>query len=92
VTIPEERTYWLSFADGERPAGQQFLGVIVTRAWSIQAAIRRTHVLGVNPGGGVLSAELPDSDQTRAIPRDRLLSWADLEALGLQPGHVEGIG
>ncbi len=27
--MDERRTYWLSFADGDRPRGQQFLGVAV---------------------------------------------------------------
>ena len=89
MTIPEEHTYWLSFTDADRSEGQQFLGVIVTRAWSLKAAITWTHVLGINPGGGVLSIQLDqsESDQVRQLPRDQLLSRAQLEQLGIELTH-----
>lgn len=47
----------------------------------IAAAVSRTHWLGVNPGGHVGVMELPPDHPP--VPHDRLLSRAELEALGL---------
>lgn len=59
--------FWLSFADGTRPKGQQFLGACMVEVKrfpdhrdSLKAALRKAHVLGINPGGEVQSVELPD--------------------------------
>lgn len=54
-----DRWFWLSFADGDRPKGQQFLGVIVVRALYFELAVARTHELGINPGGEVAGMEIP---------------------------------
>lgn len=43
--------FWLSFADRNRPKGQTFLGGTVIEAQSFPAALARSRVLGINPGG-----------------------------------------
>ena len=101
------KTFWLSFADPDRPPGQQFLGVCLVdvddadallakadllqrfpqhRAGAewIAAATRKAHVLGINPGGQVMSAELaPDEPLLARAPRNRLLSRDELAVRGL---------
>ncbi|HKP06397.1 MAG TPA: hypothetical protein VJU58_04015 [Microbacterium sp.] len=54
-----EGWWWLSFADGGRPTGQQFLGVAVVRAAGLGFAVMRAHALGINPGGEVQGMEIP---------------------------------
>ena len=51
--------WWLSFADGERPRGQQYLGAVIVEAEGFATAITYAHQRGVNPGGGVKCIELP---------------------------------
>lgn len=45
--------WWLSFADSNKPKGEQFLGATIVKAGGPASAIRRTHVLNINPGGQV---------------------------------------
>jgi hypothetical protein len=52
--------YWLSFADSELPKGSQFLGCAIVEANDIANAIARSHVVGCNPGGQVLCAEITE--------------------------------
>jgi len=61
--------WWLSFADGRRPAGQQFLGVAVVRAAGFGLAVMRAHALGINPGGEVSGQQIPAS----VAPPDEML-------------------
>lgn len=51
--------WWLSFADGRKPKGQQFLGVCIVEGATFIAAIKAAHILGLNPGGEVQAQELP---------------------------------
>ena len=94
------RTFWLSFCDNERPAGNQFLGVAVVdvteedaadmlaeldlrfpkhgpQAEWIAAAGRLAHLYKCNPGGEVLTSEVPTDIP---VPRNRLLQKDELEA------------
>lgn len=43
--------WWLSFADGDRPAGAQFLGACIVQAHGCFEAVRESHRLKINPGG-----------------------------------------
>lgn len=72
---------WMSFCDPRKPAGSQFLGVIITRAPGIAHAIQRTHALGINPGGHVMSY-VTDDDDIRPQDFDRLLVKDELVSLG----------
>jgi hypothetical protein len=72
--------YYLSFADPNKPKGTQFLGAIVIEASDAKDAIWRTHLIGENPGGEVMTWEidiLPPEEY-----RARLLSLEDIRAVG----------
>lgn len=72
--------WYLSFGDETG-----FLGGCVVRAQGGQSAIRRSHQLGINPGGSVMIVRV--GDDKGPLPADRLLSAADLEKFG--PGdHI----
>lgn len=62
--------WWLSFADGDRHAGQQFLGIAVVRAAGFGLAVMQTHALGINPGGEVQGKEI----RANCPPPDELLN------------------
>ena len=71
------KTWGLSFADGQRPRGSQFLGVVIVRANSFIEAVQLTHRLGINPGGEVQGWEW--SNVVPGVFRDRLLTRAEAE-------------
>lgn len=76
--------YYLSFADVE------FLGAVWTRAIGPMSAIRRTHELGINPGGQVMVVKLaPGEDLPPSRFFDKLLSRAQLEEA--MPGAIAGV-
>lgn len=80
----ERPWWWLSFADGKRPGGSQFLGVaIVGPAQDIMRAALIAHRLGVNPGGEVQGLPVPAA-MLSAIPaewRGRLMTRREAMAL-----------
>ena len=45
--------FYLSFADGSKPKGQQWLGACIVKANTAQLATLEAHLLGINPGGSV---------------------------------------
>jgi hypothetical protein len=47
---------WLSFADEETG---KFNGAVITQGEDIIEAIKRAHMLGINPGGQVLGHKIP---------------------------------
>lgn len=51
---------WVSFADPDRPAGSQFLGVAIVRAWNVGHAASVCHASGCNPGGEVMALPVPE--------------------------------
>jgi hypothetical protein len=84
--------WWLSFCDGSRPPGSQFLGVCIVDApapspddegrAALATAIVRAHALGINPGGEVQASWLCPLSEPR-LQREwthRLLSRAECEA------------
>lgn len=77
--------WWLSFADGDRPPGSQFLGCAAVDAPDMPSAIRRAHVLGINPGGEVLAGCIGKvgvcPDPPDAIRNKLVRSRAAVEAL-----------
>ena len=50
--------FWLSFADGSKPKGTQFLGACVVEAPSFADAIQVAWAHGCNPGGECLGREI----------------------------------
>ncbi len=70
----QPRVWFLSFASGE-----DFLGGVFVEANSMSDAIRKTHEIGVNPGGEVLS--FSPSENTARVPvsmHNRLLSKQEI--------------
>jgi hypothetical protein len=66
--------YWLSFCDVKRPKGSQFLGACCLRAESLEEALTRSHLMGINPGGEVASlGPIDEADKPADFPIDRLL-------------------
>jgi hypothetical protein len=69
--------WWLSFADPDLPEGSQFLGVVIVQAATLEDAVTRSHLLGVNPGGGIQIAGPLPAHFFAEQWRDRLLSMAE---------------
>lgn len=75
--------FWLSFADPQRPKGEQFLGATIIEAHSFDAALRRAWHRGVNPGGEVRGTQLPD-DWIKRVPQSyhgRVLTRAECQEI-----------
>jgi hypothetical protein len=80
----DELWFYLSFADAKRPKGEQFLGGLYVRAFTLEGAITRSHVLGLNPGGevriiGPLTSESMD-EYVSPEDRERLLTREEIES------------
>lgn len=93
------KTFWLSFCDGERPKGQQFLGVSVVDVddedvEDARAVLPRSgdHWVGAamlkawrdGCNPGGQMASIEITDQVPpSIPKSRLMQAEELKALGL---------
>ena len=75
-------TFWLAFTDPEVSADKRFLGVAIfdmdesQGELSASEIVRRSHELGVNPGGAVSVQEvpgIPDEHKNKLITDDALL-------------------
>ena len=85
----DDPLWWLSFCDPsktpplnlQRPGGPSFLGAVITQAPTLAAAITRSHMLGVNPGGEIGSVGPIPAAYIGADWRDRLLTAAEAEAI-----------
>lgn len=86
---PADPLWWLSFCDPakappreqQRPGGPSFLGAVIVQGASLEAAITRSHVLGMNPGGQVKIAGPIPAEYIAADWRDRLLSAEEAESI-----------
>src|SRR5215470_16521351 len=79
-----EKWLYLSFADGDLPKGQQFLGAVILRAINEPGLVAATaRAKGLNPGGEMLMFEITDKAVEKLHPKwtNRLLSKADLEEM-----------
>jgi len=69
--------FYLSFADADH-----FLGGAYVRGGSLVEAVTRSHVLGINPGGEVMSiGPIPEpalAEHVEVEDRERLLSKSEL--------------
>ncbi len=79
----DNRQYvWMSFCDRDMPAGEQFLGVIITKAYGPADAMCKTHELGINPGGEIQSYACSLAYGKRyGGNTDRLIREAELQEL-----------
>jgi len=74
--------FWLSFCDPERPKGTQFLGASLVEADDLEQAIRTAHRVGANPGGEVMSMEVPQRTWGGCRPHlNRLMQREELEKI-----------
>lgn len=73
--------WWLSFADGDLPKGEQFLGVALVRAHGMGTAAMTAHTLGINPGGEAMGIEIPPTFDIPAEYQNRLLTKDECAAL-----------
>jgi hypothetical protein len=71
-----ERWWYLSFADASG-----FRGAVVVQSRGKLGALTRTHELGINPGGEVLSIDLPEDVTVPAQAANRLLSREEVERI-----------
>lgn len=84
--------FWLSFCDGDRPAGTQFLGAAVVPGRDIGEAITNAHRLHINPGGEVLG-KLIDPERASLIDQawlNRLLNREQCEVFDDEWGMSKG--
>lgn len=49
----------------------------------VGAATRKAHLMGCNPGGSVMSAEMPPGKIADDVPRHRLMQLPELQQRGL---------
>lgn len=85
----DDPLWWLSFCDPDkapppeqqRPGGPSFLGGVITQAPTMAAAITRSHVLKVNPGGEVKILGPIPGEYIALEWRDRLLSADEIDAI-----------
>ena len=75
--------WWMSFADPDLPEGSRFLGVAIVQVPHVAAALTRSHRLGINPGGEVQLAMVPEDLLWAIKPRefDRRLDASEAKAL-----------
>lgn len=75
--IPVEGWVWVSFADPDLPEGQQFLGVVVTE----KARWPMLGLFGLNPGGEMAVADIPEEHLPPPEFRNRILTREEAESL-----------
>ena len=69
---------WLSFVNDDK-----FAGVVITEASDVGEAARKCWANGCNPGGQIMSFEIPeDAAKERGYPRDTILSEEFLQSDG----------
>lgn len=77
--INKMKLYYLSFADTKKPRGTQWLGCAYVEAESLPHATLHELVRhGCNPGGEVMSIELPIDAPIKQNYRNRLLNEEEL--------------
>jgi hypothetical protein len=93
----DDPLWWLSFCDPDnapppelqRPGGLSFLGAVITQAPTLAAAITRSHLLEVNPGGEIAIKGPIPARFIAAQWRDRLLSAAEIGEIP-EPEELRG--
>lgn len=85
--------WYLSFVDDSRPKGDQFVGGIFVKAYGFGTAVRKTHKLGINPGGEIQGVPAPPG--MPAPPwnyRHRLLTRKEIDEADAYFTEVSGQG
>lgn len=76
MVIPEG-WWWMSFADGAKPAGEQFLGVCIVYGPDFEGAHSATWFYDLNPGGELLGQPIPKGLKIGLNLIYRCLSYAE---------------
>ena len=71
--------WWLSFADGRKPKGSQFLGAAIVSGNNFLEAVRKSHKLGCNPGGQVQGLPILNNLSIPEHWLNRLLTRSECE-------------
>jgi hypothetical protein len=79
--------WWLSFADGDLPKGQQFLGVAIVEAMGFFTATMVARAHGINPGGECQGFQFPPGRVPPDRYQNRLLTRPEAEALDNELGQ-----
>lgn len=66
---PSDGWWWLSFADTDAPAGEQFLGLTIVPAGNVVQAAHVARMLGANPGGQVAGYPLESTPKPELVGR-----------------------
>jgi hypothetical protein len=72
-----ERLYYMSFVDEDN---DRFLGAIVTRAHGPATALLKVNQLRINPGGQVVTIQMPEAPPIDPSVCDRLLTREEVVA------------
>lgn len=79
--VDGKRWWYLSFCDGSRPRGTQFLGGVFVQGATPAGAIRASWELRINPGGEVRVADVPEGMMLDPAYINRLLTRAEVEKM-----------
>jgi len=82
--------WWLSFADGTRPDGDQLLGIAIVEAADLGTAIKASWALDCNPGGEVKGMWCDPAMVERlsfSLPVGKLLGPTEARALANRIGE-----
>lgn len=73
--------WWLSFSDGDKPSGQQWLGCTLIEGETFLSAHLTASMAGANPGGECIGMSFPTelAERVPARLRGRLLSREETE-------------
>lgn len=74
--------WWLSFADTQRPVGEQFIGGAIVRATHLMEAVQAAHYLGISPGGKVIGSAIPSNYHVPPQFVERLLNSDEIAEMG----------
>ena len=72
--------FWLSFADPDKPKGEQYLGVVIVQGINPRDAHMRSHELGLNPGGEMIAMRMDHEPDEQYV--NRILTEAEARELG----------
>jgi hypothetical protein len=73
--------FYFSFCDTDKPEGTQFLGALILKGSGWGSALEGASILGLNPGGEVMSLPIRYTDADAEPWAYRLLTAAEAEHL-----------
>jgi hypothetical protein len=86
------RLYWLSFCEDKKPEGEKFLGACMIVATDTIEAVKLAHEKKINPGGQVMSVNIPVTDEEIAHAEPYLNRLLTAEECIAFDAHMGGEG